>query len=64
MKDEEDFVDDFVNQTGCDPRDYPHRDVMRLAYNMWLAGKSRGEKCVETNDMHGHQWFIDEGGAE
>ncbi|HDZ9010912.1 TPA: hypothetical protein RUY31_003622 [Klebsiella quasipneumoniae subsp. similipneumoniae] len=58
MNDEWDFIDDFVKETGLEPRDYPQRDVMRLAYNMWLVGKARGLKAVETNDMRGHQWFI------
>ncbi|WKL60381.1 hypothetical protein QZN18_20565 [Klebsiella variicola] len=51
MKDEEDFVDDFVNQTGCDPRDYPHRDVRRLAYNMWLAGKVRAAEKYQSGNL-------------
>ncbi|KAA0473385.1 hypothetical protein [Klebsiella variicola] len=63
MTDEDGFVDDFEEQTGWDPNDYPNLDVVRLAYNMWLAGKSRGEKRVMTNDMTGHRWFIDGGGA-
>lgn len=63
MTDEDGFVDDFEEQTGCDPNDYPNLDVVRLAYNMWLAGKARGEKSDETNDMHGHRWFIGGGGA-
>ncbi|AYW18549.1 hypothetical protein DTA24_07750 [Klebsiella sp. P1CD1] len=63
MSDISDFNDDFEEQTGWEPGDYPNRDVVRLAYGMWLAGKARGEKSDEENDMHGHRWFIDGGGA-